>query len=339
MLSGEGGLAISAEAETVKFTEIPKMIAAGSVVLKDAKCAAVSRKLAAANCVRWRGRGELLHLPWDPPSLGPFLLIDLWSGFAGAAMALLSLGVSVYCLAAETDPFVRAVAAENLDVIVHVNSVEEVSVDMVRDFLQRRKVKGIILGGGSPCQGNSFLNKGRRGTGDERTWQTLQLVRIRDELTSAFPSLSFLENVALMPEDVRSMYCKLLVVEPIECCAGMFGWVRRSRLNWRTASGGFPASQRGLELPLGVQISRVGSRCVIQWHGKPIPGWMRAVDGFQLIARKPQEVVNGNGGRALFPFTREFQHPDEKTQATADARADGSKIAEDSHSSTSSKNS
>ena len=97
----------------MKFTEIPKTIAAGSVVLEDAQCAAVSRKLAAAKCVRWRGRGELLHLPWDLPSLGSFLLIDLWSSFAGAAM--LSVGVSVYCLAAETDPFVRAVAAENVD--------------------------------------------------------------------------------------------------------------------------------------------------------------------------------------------------------------------------------
>ena len=35
--------------------------------------------------------------------LGPFLLIDLRSGFAGAAVALLSVGVSVYCLSAETD--------------------------------------------------------------------------------------------------------------------------------------------------------------------------------------------------------------------------------------------
>ena len=106
LLSGKEGLhPISAGAETVKFTEILK-IAAGSVVFKVAECAAVSRKLAAAKSVRWRGKGELLHLPWDPPSLGPFLLIDLWSGFAGAAMALLSMGVSVYCLAAETDPFV-----------------------------------------------------------------------------------------------------------------------------------------------------------------------------------------------------------------------------------------
>ena len=169
------------------------MIAAGSVMLKDA---------------------------------GPFLLIDLWSGFGGAAMALLSMGVSVYCLAAVTDPFVRAVVAENLDGIVHVNSVEKVSVDMVRDFLQRRKVKGIILGGGGPCQ-----------------------------------------------------------------------------------------------RPLGVQISRVGRRCVIQWRGKPIPGRMRPVDGFQLITRKPQDVVNGNGEEALFPSTQEFQHPDEKTQATAGAKS------------------
>ena len=194
-------------------------------------------------------------------------------------------------------------AAEILDGIVQVNSLEEVSVDMVRDFLQRREVKGIILGGSSPCQGNSFFNKGRRGTGDERTWQPLQLVRVRDELTSAFPSvrfLSFLENVASMPEDVRSMYSKLMAVEPIECCEGIFGWVRRSRLYWVAASGGFSASQRGLELPLGVQTSREGRRCVVQWRGKPIPGKMRAVDGSQLTTRKPQEVVNGNGeGGAL----------------------------------------
>ena len=60
---------------------------------------------------------------------------------------------------------------------------------------------------------------------------------------------------------------------------------------------------------------------MVQWRGKPVPGRMRAVDGFQLITRKLQEVVNRNGEGVLFPFTREFQHPDEKTQATADAKS------------------
>ena len=227
-------------------------------------------------------------------------------------------------------------AAEILDGIVQVNSLEEVSVDMVRDFLQRREVKGIILGGSSPCQGNSFFNKGRRGTGDERTWQPLQLVRVRDELTSAFPSvrfLSFLENVASMPEDVRSMYSKLMAVEPIECCEGIFGWVRRSRLYWVAASGGFSASQRGLELPLGVQTSREGRRCVVQWRGKPIPGKMRAVDGSQLTTRKPQEVVNGNGeGGALSYHAGVSAPPTRRPRPQQMPRADGSKMAEDSHS-------
>ena len=70
--------------------------------------------------------------------------------------------------------------------------------------------------------------------------------------------------------------------------------------------------RKSAESAEGVWFSGVGSR---------FPGRMRPVDGFQLITRKPQEVVNENGEGALFPFTQEFQHPDEKTQATADAKS------------------
>ena len=55
----------------------------------------------------------MISLPWIPPVQGPVLLIDLWSGYSGAAIALLSLGVKCYILAAESNPD-RDFFAENL---------------------------------------------------------------------------------------------------------------------------------------------------------------------------------------------------------------------------------
>ena len=46
---------------------------------------------------------------------GPILLIDLWSGFSGASIAMLSLGVKIYVLAAESNPDVAKMAEASLD--------------------------------------------------------------------------------------------------------------------------------------------------------------------------------------------------------------------------------
>ena len=125
------------------------------------------------------------------------------------------------------------------------------------------------------------------------------------------------------------MYSKLMAVEPIECFAGIFGWVRRSRLYWGAACGGFSAPQRGLELPLGVQISREGTRCVVQWRGKPIPETMRAVDGFQLITRKPRRLSIGMERERSFLSRGSVSTPTRRPRPQQMSRADGSKMAVD----------
>ena len=111
----------------------------------------VGMRLAASRAVRWRGRGELLHVPWDPPTLGPVLLLDLWAGVSSAAMALLSLGVRFFLLAVGEDSALRAIAEENLDQIVHLNGIQEFSPDMLDEFMAKRQVKAILVGGSSRC--------------------------------------------------------------------------------------------------------------------------------------------------------------------------------------------
>ena len=60
-------------------------------------------RLAAAKPVAWKGRGELLQLPWPTPCSGLVLVVDLWSGLAGLLVALLALGVRFVAITAEMD--------------------------------------------------------------------------------------------------------------------------------------------------------------------------------------------------------------------------------------------
>ena len=175
----------------------------------------VARRLTAAKEASWRGRGELISLPWKAPIAGPVLLIDLWSGFSGASIAMLSLGVTVYVLAAESNPDVVKMADANIDQIVHVPAVELIDAQMVAGIMKKRSIQAIIVGGGSPCQGNTSLNKGRKGLDDPRSLQPNELIRIKRELMTAYPRtpvLSFLENVASSPEPVKNEYDRLMGV-------------------------------------------------------------------------------------------------------------------------------
>ena len=141
----------------------------------DDLCAQISQRLAATKVVRWIGRGELLQVPWDPPTMGPVLLIDLWSGISGASVALLSLGVRFYGLAAEHDPVFRAVAQENLSQLVHLNSVSEIKAAMLDGIMVKRQLKAIVLGGAPPSLTNMS---------DHRYHQPNELIRIRRDIVS-----------------------------------------------------------------------------------------------------------------------------------------------------------
>ena len=277
----------------------------------------IAAKLLAAKPVRWAGRGELLQLPWKPEIRGTVLVIDLWSGVSTLLVSLLALGVNCIALCAENaaDGEVQRLAARAFPQAVEIQDVEEVHPEMFRPVLQRRQFSAIVVGGGSPCQGNSALNPDRKGLGDKRSWQPLHLDKLANgiqAIAGKVPVLRFLENVAAAPQSVIQEYDKIMGCRSIIIEAQAFGWVQRARRLWGCGPGGRVADLIHPRLPPGVSIDDQAERR-IRWEGKPIPLKLRTPDGFRPMI-DPGEVVKNGGKGAMFPFTRRFRHPGDKKQ-------------------------
>ena len=140
----------------------------------------VESRLSTSKPISWRGRGELPTYSWS--ALGTWLVIDLWSGIGGTLFACLALGLRVVAVAVEQDPVAAVRAAQSFPNLISVQYVEDFRGSMLNAFLKRRSVEGVIIGGGSPCQGNSSLNRHRRGLGDTRSHQPSELIRIVHEI-------------------------------------------------------------------------------------------------------------------------------------------------------------
>ena len=187
---------------------------------------------------------------------------------------MLSLGVRFYVLAAESNPDVVKMADSSIDQIVHVSAVELIDAQMVEGIVKGRSIQAIVVGGGSPCQGNTSLNKNRRGLNDPRSLQPNQLVRIKNELKTSFPTipvLTFLENVASSPGPVRQEYDKLMGVRPILIDAAIFGWVQRRRLYWAAGANGEEVAWNTHVLPSGVRAKWDGDKTVLGYEGEAHP--------------------------------------------------------------------
>jgi len=268
-------------------------------------------QLRAAKHVAWRGLGDLPQFVWARPLVGAWLVIDLWAGFSGLCLALLAMGTRFHAVAAENDPIPAQATQQCLSQVVAVDAVENVTGAVLRPFLQRRTVRGIILGGGSPCQGNSALNPDRKGLADVRSQQPLQLRRIREEL-EALPEcrnldiVTFLENVASMPLDVRDQYTEWVGFPPIVMDAAACGWVQRRRLLWLGCRGRGVSPER--TPPDGWEW--------VQHSDKPIPAKVHCDGGFAPLF-DASEVVRAHGVGAMHPFTREFWHPTDRVKLVA----------------------
>ena len=213
------------------------------------KCA----RLSVCKPVAWRGRGEVPQYPWSP--MGTWRLLDLWSGIGGAIMACPALGLRVFAVAIEQDPVVVERAAQSFLNVVSMQYLEDFRGEMLVEILQRRTVEGVVIGGGSPCQGNSALNRHRRGLGDVRSHQPSQLARIAEEVANLEESFglrirTFLENVASSPRSVIKHYNQLLEAKPLRIQASQFGWVHRNRFYWRGAKDDFSQVRR----PAGIGV-------------------------------------------------------------------------------------
>ena len=191
----------------------------------------VHARLEAAKPVAWRGRGELPTFAWS--SLGTWLVIDLWSGIGGTIFSCLSLGLRVYAIAIEQDPDAAERTSRSFPNVISLQLVEEFHGSMIRAFLKRRTVEGVIVGG-CPRQGHSDLNRHRCGEMDSRSHQPQELRRICSEIegmpeAEGLRVCAFIEDVASSPRDVLRCYSQLMSAKPILVRAAQFGWVHRGR--------------------------------------------------------------------------------------------------------------
>ena len=276
-----------------------------------------------AKPVVWKGLSDLPQVSWASSLKGTWLVLDLWSGASGLCMVLLQLGVHFYAVAAEQDATAAGVARANMPNIIHVARVEDLSANLVVPFLRRRSCRGIILGGGSPCQGNSSLNADRRGLQDPRSLQAYHVARLADEL-AALPEmqglqlLKLLENVASMPGSVKTQYNEWLQGLPVEVDAATCGWVHRRRLYWLVGQKGSVGP--GCRPPQDWAWSEVQGRPVLAYVGaKPLPPRFHTTQGFHPML-DPLVILKQRGEGAMYPFTREFFHPTDRcAQATPEA--------------------
>ncbi|CAL1129060.1 unnamed protein product [Cladocopium goreaui] len=231
-------------------------------------------RLRAAKPVAWRGLGDLPQFAWAKPLVGSWLVIDLWAGFSGLCVALLAMGVRFHAVAAENDIFPAQVAEQIMPQVVTVDAVETVTGTMFRPFLQRRQVRGIILGAARPprmCDPGDCHVFGKRGLYAPR---------------SHGPVYS-MDGLPTYPHR-----CGRLRMGATGAC----GWVQRPRLLW-----------------LGQGRCGVSPRCTPPTAGYgsslgPIPPSCAGRDPSQSLF-DAAEVVKAAGQGAMHPFTREFWHP------------------------------
>ena len=294
-------------------TAAPRQVLDAGPHAEDFSCAAVAQRLKAARPVVWKGAGDLLQVPWSKAPHGKWLVLDLWSGFGGLCIACLSLGMHFWALAAECDKDAVSCARSTMPSIVHLPRVEDVSIAMLLPFLERRQVRGILIGGGSPCQGNSALNKRRQGLDDPRSQQPVVLKELVDSLRQhpackGLEIITFLENVASAPADVITSYSKWLHGPPVRINASSCGWCNRDRLFWLVGNSRHLGSFQG-PLPDGWGWdASLSSPRQLRYEGeKPVPPKIHCEQGFQVVS-DPLMVMKQKAP-AIFTFTREFYHP------------------------------
>ena len=232
------------------------------------------------------------------------------------AFAALALGLRCIVLAAECDPALRLAKQRFFPNMVEIERVEDLNVEMLRQVVQKRQFSAILVGGGSPCQGNSFLNSRRKGLDDERSWQPGYLRAFADAARHAYPDVPLfcmLENVASAPPSVVAHYTDLMKATPVELDAADWGYVRRRRLYWIAGPRG-GVGDCEVQVPDGFDISEKGDRFVIhKSDGKPWPPAVRLESGYRF-AFTPSEVASGTA-EPMHVFTREFEHPRDRLQA------------------------
>ena len=173
------------------------------------------------------------------------LVISLFDGIAACRVALDVLGAQVGAyVAVEADPCAKRVVESAFASVEFVNTVDEVTDEIVLSWARRFSRVGVVLiSGGPPCQGGSGLGASKRGSESASNCRLHQEVpRIRDlaEKHFSWAKVFFLmESVSSMSDGDLASVTRSAGILPYELDACGLTPCRRNRLfwfNWQVSS-------------------------------------------------------------------------------------------------------
>jgi hypothetical protein len=179
----------------------------------------------------------LSHLEKFTAGPAKVLLVSTFDGIGGARMALKLLRIQP-CgyIAIEIDKFARRVVRESFPEVHHVNDVQEVTEDVVRQWKAWHGCADTVLHvSGFPCQDLSSLNADRKGLDGEKSGlfsYTLKVQNLLEKVFTTAKCLFLYENVASMPAAAAAEITAACGVEPLYFEAAEVSHCRRPRLFW-----------------------------------------------------------------------------------------------------------
>ena len=186
----------------------------------------------------------------DSPEL---LVIEWFAGIGGLSRSLERLKIRP-CLVVvcECDPHCIAVLRKFIPGCIVWKDIQKVSRDQIREVFDRcPSIKGVIQGGGSPCQGLSQLSTGRKHFDDGRSALFYDLVEVMNMVKQEAEArrihhFGFVENV-VCDEGDQATFRSVTGWWQWLICSGTLSRVRRPRFFWTSSFLDF--SQIGLVEP------------------------------------------------------------------------------------------
>ena len=166
------------------------------------------------------------------------LVIDLFAGIGGLGESLRKAGIPwKHLVAVESDPNCRRLLRRVHQGCELVNDITKFNKEAIIKVVDKiPALTGIVVGGGSPCQGLSKLSSNRKHLGDERSKLFYEAVRVLEDVKNLAVerdiwAVRFLENAVADDADIKKM-TKALGMEPILVDAQHLSRARRPRLFW-----------------------------------------------------------------------------------------------------------
>ena len=233
----------------------------------------------------WLGRDPLPQLPFAAQNHGKLLVVSLFDGVGALLVALLALSLSFVAVAVESDVNCSSCVDECFENLVSFADAATLQLSDFLPLLEGQDFDDVLIFGGAPCQGESSLNKQRKGLADPRSQLAWCVPRLADLLEGYFQAAGKptcvwrgLENVFHCTNDFNSEVSKVLGM-PFATQALDWGWESRKRKWWLAGPQG-PLRPDAFLPPAGIQVIPTAQATLLQWKGKPLPKAVHFKDGF-----------------------------------------------------------